>query len=156
MSEHVTDDLLSLEAAGALDAGEAGRLAVHLRGCATCAARAEGWRDLAAGLRSLPQTRPSPTLLERTRRYVEWQIVERTERAWQQTVVGLLIAFGWMLAGLAWVVLALLRDGLTLLLGRPLGPTALWFAAYLVAGCVMGGAAAVLLGHRAREEGRTV
>jgi anti-sigma factor RsiW len=155
VSEHVTDDL-ALEAAGALDPDEAASVAAHLGDCMLCAARAAEWRGLAAGLRGLPQARPSPTLLTRTRRYVEWQLAERSERAWNRAALGFLIAFGWMLGGVAWVVVGLLRGGLTLLFGWSLGSALTWFAVYLVAGWAMGGAAAVLLGRRAHEEGRTV
>ena len=54
-------------AAGALDASESERVAVHLRECPACAARAEEWRRLAEGLRRLPQPRPAPALVARTR-----------------------------------------------------------------------------------------
>ena len=154
MSEHVTDRL-ALEAAAALDSEEAARVTAHLRGCTLCAARAVEWRGLAEGLRELPQARPSPALLAWTRQAVEWRLAERAERVDKRAALGFLIALSWALVSVTWLVLDLLGRELTLRLGRPLGSTATWFAAYLVAGCVMAGAAAVLLGRRAREEGRT-
>jgi hypothetical protein len=50
----------------------------------------------------------------------------------------------------------LMSGELALRLGRPLGTTAAWYAAYVVAGWLMAGAAVVLLGRGAREEGRTI
>ncbi len=155
MSEHVVDRL-PLEAAGALDAEATAAVAAHLRDCAACAARAAEWRSLAEGLRTLPQARPSATLLARTRRSVEWQLAGRSERAWNRAALGFLVAFGWTLTGVTWFVLDLLRGGLSRLLDRPLGSAVTWFAVYLAAGWLMGGASAVLLGRRAHEEGRTV
>jgi hypothetical protein len=155
VSEHVTDRL-ALEAAGAPDCEEAARVAAHLRDCALCAARAAEWRGLVQGLRELPQAGPSPALLARTRQAVEWRLAERAEREEKRAALGFLSALSWALVSVTWLVLDLLGRELTLRFGRPLGSTAAWFAAYLVAGCVMAGAAAVLLGRRAREEGRTV
>jgi anti-sigma factor RsiW len=155
VSEHVTDRL-PLEAAGALDPDEAARVAAHLRECAACATRAAEWRALVEGLREMPPARPSPALLARTQRTIEWQLAERTERAWNRAALGFVIAFAWTLSGVAWLVLDLLGGELALRLGRPLGSTATWYAAYLVAGWVTAGAAAVLLGRRTQEEGRIV
>ena len=153
MTAHV-GDRLPLEAAGALDPDEAARVAAHLRECTACAARAGEWRAIAEGLRSLPPARPSPALVGRTLRAVEWQLAEQAERTWNRAALGFLIALGWTLVGLAWLVLDLIRGTLALHLLRPLGSTAAWYAAYLVAGWLTAGAAAVLLGRRTQEEGR--
>ncbi len=155
MNDHVTDRL-PLEAAGALDPEETATVAAHLRDCAACTALAAEWRSLAESLHGLPQARPSPTLLAQTRRSVEWQLAGRRERAWNRVALGFLVAFGWTLVGVTWFVLDLLRGGLSRLLDWPLGSAVTWFAAYLAAGWVMGGTAAVLLSRRAREEGRIV
>jgi hypothetical protein len=56
----------------------------------------------------------------------------------------------------AWLVLDLVTGALALRFDRPVGLTAVWYAAYVVAGWLTAGAAAVLLGRRSREEGRTV
>jgi anti-sigma factor RsiW len=153
MSRHVVN-LLALEAARALDPKEEARVAAHLRVCADCAARAEEWRALAGGLRDLPGPKPSPGLLARTREAVERQQVEREERAWNRAALGFVIVFGWTLVGVVWFVFDLVLGELAVRFDRPLGPTVLWFAAYLAAGWVTAGAAAVLLGRRSQEEGR--
>jgi hypothetical protein len=152
VSEHVTD-LLPLEAAGILDAEEAARVAAHLRECAHCTARAAEWRDLAEGVRAMPQARPSPALQAWTRQSVEWGLAQRADRNRKRAALCGLVVFSWLLALMAWPMLDPFGRGLTACLGRPLGSTALWFAMYLVTGWVTAGAAAALLGRRAREEG---
>ena len=153
MSDHV-EDLLALGAAGSLTQDEDARVTEHLRECPICGARAEEWRRFAAELGRLPDPPPSPGLLARTRGAVErWQ-AEREERVWNRAALGFLIVFGWTLTGVAWLLLEIFVGALPVRLDQPLGSTAAWFGVYLVAGWVMAGAAAVLLGRRAPEEGR--
>ena len=87
---------------------------------------------------------------------VEKHLTERSERAWSQAALGFLIAFAWTLTVVSWVFVDLVTGGLALRLGHSLGPTAAWYAAYMAAGWLTAGAAAVLLGRSARDEGRTV
>jgi anti-sigma factor RsiW len=155
MSDHVTDRL-ALAAAGALDPGEQSRVEAHLEGCAACAAAAAEWSRLAEGLRTLPAPRPSRALVARTVGQVEKHLAERSERAWTQAALGFLVAFAWTLTVLSWLFLDLFTGDLALRLGRPLGSTAAWYAAYMAAGWLTAGAAAVLLGRSTRDEGRTV
>jgi anti-sigma factor RsiW len=151
MSEHVRD-LLAGAATGVLDADERRRVESHVRECAECAARAEEWRALAGGLRDLAAPEPSPGLLARTREAIERRRAEREERLWNRAALGFLIVFGWTLVGVAWFFFELVLGELAVRFDRPLGPTVLWFAAYLVAGWFAAGAAAVLLGRRTHEE----
>ncbi|MCG6924450.1 MAG: zf-HC2 domain-containing protein [Acidobacteria bacterium] len=153
MSGHVTDRL-ALAAAEALDPGEQRRVDAHLRECPDCAAQAEQWRRLGDGLRDLPTPVPSPGLLARTRATIERRQAEREEQTWNRAALGFLIVFGWTLTGVAWLLLELLVGELALRFERPLGPTIIWFGAYLVAGWVAAAAATVLLGRRTHEEGR--
>jgi len=153
MSGHVTS-LLPLAAAGALDPGEAFRVEAHLRECVVCRAEAAAWRDVAGELGRLPAPKPSRALVARTVEAVEERLAERAERAWNRAALGFLVAFAWTLAVLSWVVVDLVNGVLALRLERSVGSSAAWYAAYLVAGWLSAGAAAVLLGRRAREEGR--
>jgi anti-sigma factor RsiW len=153
MSGHVTE-LLSLAAAGVLDRGERQRVDGHLRGCAACASEAERWRALGNGLRDLAPPRPSAGLLARTREAVDRWKAEGEERRWNRLALGFLIVFGWTLSGVAWLLIELVVGGLAVRLDRPLGPTAAWFTAYLLAGWLAAATATVLLGRRAQEEGR--
>jgi anti-sigma factor RsiW len=153
MSDHV-EDLLALGAAGSLTQDEDARVTEHLGECTACGARAEEWHRVATELGRLPEPAPSPGLVARTRAAVErWQ-AEREERAWNRAALGFVIVFGWTLTGVAWLLLEIFVGELTVRLDRPLGSTAAWFGVYLVAGWVMAGSAAMLLGRRAPEEGR--
>jgi anti-sigma factor RsiW len=153
MSGHVSE-LLPLAAAGALDAREQAQVAAHLGVCEACAREAVAWRDIALGLGQLPAPRPSRGLVARTVEAVEARLAERAERAWNRAALGFLIAFAWTLALLSWLVIDLVAGGLALRLDRPVGPTAAWYAAYVVAGWLAAGVTAALVGRRAQEQGR--
>jgi predicted anti-sigma-YlaC factor YlaD len=155
MRAHVTE-LLALATAEALDPAEGARVEAHLRECAACAAEAGEWRRLAEGLGRLPSARPSRALVARTVEAVEARLAERAEQAWNRAALGFLVAFAWTMAVVAWLMLDLVTGALALRFDRPVGLTAAWYAAYVVAGWLTAGAAAVLLGRRSREEGRTV
>jgi anti-sigma factor RsiW len=155
MSAHVTERL-ALAAAGALDAGEAERVAAPLGECEACAARAAEWRQLADAMHRLPQPRPDPVLVARTREAVEALVAERAERAFNQAALGFAVALAWTLAIVGWFVFDLVAGELALRLARPIGSAAAWYAAYLLAGWVAAAAAAVMLGRRTQEEGRLV
>jgi anti-sigma factor RsiW len=153
MIGHVRE-LLALAAAGALSPEERERLEAHRRDCAACAAEAAAWRALGEDLRALPAPKASRTLVARTVEAVEERLAERSERAWNRAALGFLVAFAWTLALVAWFVIDLVAGELTVRLARPIGATAAWYAAYLVAGWLSAGAAAALLGRGAREERR--
>ncbi len=153
MSAHVTR-LLPLASAGALDADEAARVEEHLRECAACAAEAAEWRRLVDGLAGLPAPRPPRALVARTVEAIEERLAERAERAWNRAALGFAVAFAWTMAVVSWLLLDLLTGTLAVRLDRPVGPTAAWYAAYVVAGWLTAGAAAVLLSRRRQEEGR--
>jgi anti-sigma factor RsiW len=153
MSAHVTA-LLPLAAAGALEPDEAERLELHLRECAACAAEAAEWRRLADALARMPWPRPSPALVARTVEAIEERLAERAERAWNRAALGFAVAFAWTMAVVSWLLLELLTGALAMRLDRPVGPTAAWYAAYVVAGWLTAGVAAALLGRRRRGEER--
>ena len=155
MSGHVTD-LLPLATAGALDPDEAARVEVHLRECAACASEAAAWRAVAEELARLPAPTPSRSLVARTVERVEERLAARRDQVWNRAALAFLVAFAWTLAVLSWLLVDLVNGALALRLGRSLGPTAAWYAAYLAAGWLSAGAAAALLGRRARQEGRLV
>jgi anti-sigma factor RsiW len=155
MSGHVTE-LLALAAARALDPADEARVEAHLRECEACASEAARWRRLAGELGRMAAPRPSRALVARTVEAVEERLAERAERAWNRAALGFLVAFAWTLAVVAWLLVDLVRGELALRLGSAILPTAAWYAAYVVTGWLTAGAAAVLLGRGAREEGRTV
>jgi anti-sigma factor RsiW len=153
MNPHVTA-LLPLAAARALEPDEAARVDEHLRECAACAAEAAEWRRLAEELARMPSPRPSRALVSRTIEVIEERLAERWERAWNRAALAFAVAFAWTMAVVSWLLLDLLTGALATRLDRPVGPTAAWYAAYVVAGWLTAGAAAALLGRRRHEEGR--
>jgi anti-sigma factor RsiW len=155
MSAHVTERL-ALAAAGALDAGEAERVAAHLGECEACAARAAEWRQLAGRDAPAAAAAPGPVLVARTREAVEALVAERAEQAFNRAALGFAVALAWTLAIVGWFVFDLVAGELALRLARPIGSAAAWYAAYLLAGWVAAAAAAVMLGRRTQEEGRLV
>ncbi len=92
----------------------------------------------------------------RTVEGVEKLLAERSERAWSQAALGFLVGFAWTLTVVSWLFLDLVTGDLALRLGRSLGSTTAWYVTYVAAGWLTAGAAAVLLGRSARDEGRTV
>ena len=129
-------------------------MAAHLGECEACAREALAWRRVAAGLSELPAPRPSRTLVARTVEAVEMRIAEGAERAWNRAALGFLVAFAWTLAVLSWVVIDLVAGGLALRLDRAVGPTAAWYAAYVLTGWLAAGVAAAFVGRREPQEGR--
>jgi anti-sigma factor RsiW len=155
MSPHV-EELLALAAAGALDATESERVAAHLSECAACAARRAEWERLADALRRLPPTAPAPALVARTQEAAAAQLAARGERVFNNLALAFLIGLAWTLAIFGWLVFELVQGELALRLARPIGSPVAWYAAYLLLGWLGAGAAAVMLGRRVQEEGRTV
>jgi anti-sigma factor RsiW len=155
MSAHVTE-LLALAATTTLDAGESARVAAHLAECPACAARAEEWRQLAEAMRRLPQPHPQPALVARAREAVEALVAERAEQAFNRAALAFVVGLAWTLAIFGWLVFDLVAGELALRLARPIGSSAAWYAAYLLAGWLAAGVAAVMLGRRAEAEGRLV
>jgi len=153
MSAHVAE-LLALAAAGALDPVEAARVDQHLRECASCAAEAAEWERLVGRLGRMPAPRPPGDLVARTVEAVERRLAERSDRVWNRVALGFSVAFAWTVAVVAWMVLHLVTGELALRLGRPVGPVAAWYAAYVIVGWLTAGAAAALLGRRRQEERR--
>ncbi len=155
MSAHAPERL-ALEAAQVLGPEERAALEAHLGQCPACAAELAEWRRLADGLGQLPASRVSRGLAQRTAELVERRLAERADRAWNRAALAFAIALSWTLALVAWMLLDVLLGGLASRLQRPLGPTVVWYGAYLVFGWLTAGAAAVLLGRRAGMEGRTI
>jgi hypothetical protein len=155
VSGHVTE-LLALAAANALEPNESEAVLAHLRECGSCSARQQAWRRVAETLQRLPQARPAPALVARTREAVAAQLAAHGERAWNNAALAFLIALAWTLAIFGWLVFQLLAGELALRFARPLGSPFAWYAAYLLLGWLAAGAAAVLLGRRVQEEGRTL
>jgi len=147
-------ELLSLAAAGALDAAEQAKLGGHLTGCAACAAELDAWCELAGSLKRLPTPQAPPGLVERVRTLAERQLAAEAERRWNQGVMVFLVLFAWTVTLAGWPIVRLMSDGVAGWLD--LRFTHLWIAliGYTALGWLTAGVAAVTLGVRHRRTRR--
>jgi anti-sigma factor RsiW len=149
-------DLLSLAAAGALDADEQRLVEEHLRGCSECQAEFQAWSRIAGGLRGMPVPQAPAGLVARTRARLETAQAARAERWRNQIILGCLILFAWMTTLLSFPVLRLAGNGLAGFLNMSTSGVGTGVALYLVLGWVGTGVAAGLLGLRRQDERRTI
>jgi len=95
-------DLLTLAAAGALDAAEQRQVEEHLRQCAGCRAELESWQRLTGALEALPTPQAPMGLVERTRRQMENQLAVRGEHRQKRLLFAWLTVIGWGTTFLSW------------------------------------------------------
>ena len=157
MKEHSEiRELLTLAAAGALDAAEQGRVQEHLRHCEACRAEFAGWSRLSGVLQELPTPQAPSGLVEQTRRAMEMRAAAQRERRAGHFRLGLLLLFAWMVTLLNWPLLQLLNGRLEQWMNVSSGRlTAIW-TGYVLLAWMATALAAGLLGRRRQQEGRTV
>jgi len=147
-------ELLTLSAAGALDASEQQMVERHLAECAECARELEGWNALAGGLRRLPTPRPSVGLVERTRTLVVQKLAAEAEQQWDLSLLVFAVLFAWTLTLAGWPITRLLTSGAAAWLDMSFRQAWLGYAAYTAVGWATAGVAAVILGLRHRTSRR--
>ena len=155
MTEHdEIRELLSLAAAGALDATEDERISAHLRGCAACAAELASWQAIEAGLCRIPTPQAPAPLVARTIARAQMYFAEESDRRSQRKVLALVIVFSWVFVALSWPLAQLLGHGWMSLLG--LGFEQGWknFAVFTALCWIAGAVAAILLATRRDRERR--
>jgi anti-sigma factor RsiW len=112
MSNHESiQNLLALSAAGLLEPAEERRVREHLRDCPECAARADEFASLSAGLSALPAPLPPPGLTARTEARLLAEVAaeaDRREGAILAAGAGLL---AWVTALAAWYCYRTLAGG---------------------------------------------
>ncbi|HMF89449.1 MAG TPA: zf-HC2 domain-containing protein [Candidatus Angelobacter sp.] len=149
-------DLLTLAAAGALDAAEQRSVAEHLRQCAGCRAELESWQRLTGALEALPTPQAPLGLVERTRRQLEARVSVQAERSRKRALLVWLTVLGWASTLLTWPLFQLLGGRIAGALDlSSQGLNQVWIG-YLVASWTIGVVAAGLLGQRHQQEGRTL
>jgi predicted anti-sigma-YlaC factor YlaD len=153
MKEHIfVRDLLTLAAAGMLDAAEQRRVEAHLDHCEACRTEFGEWALLAGALKELPTPQASPRLVLQTQRLLSHKAAARKQQA-SQLGLALLVVFSWMVAFMTvgfvrmfdiplarWLDVSSATVWVTYV-----GIT--WFSTALAAG---------LLGKRYQQEGRTI
>jgi len=146
-------DLLTLAAAGALDAEEQRRVEEHLRGCPQCAAEFETWSEITGGLREIPTPSAPAGLVERTRLQLSRRATQKEGR-WNRFFMAALILLAWALTFVTWPVIRMMGDGLVSWLNIPSTGITLALIVYTVVGLLATGVAAVFAARRHRQEGR--
>jgi len=158
MSNHADiRELLTLAAAGGLDAAEQRRLEDHLRRCPDCRAELEDWQRLTGALRAMPTPQTPPGLVERTRRQMEARTASRGHQLARSALVWLTL-FSWLSAFLTWPLFRFFGDRLARLLDvswTDAGLTRVWLG-YMVVAWMASAIVAALLGKARQQEGRTV
>ena len=159
MSNHADiRELLTLAAAGALDAVEQRRLEDHLRRCPECRAELENWQRLTGALRAMPTPQTPPGLVERTRRQMEARTASRAHQPLARYALVWLTLFAWLSAFLTWPLFRFFSDRLAGLLDvswTDAGLTRVWLG-YIVVAWMASAIVAALLGKARQQEGRNV
>jgi anti-sigma factor RsiW len=151
-------DLLSLAAAGALDAAEQRQVEEHLRQCAGCRAELESWQRLTGALEALPTPQAPVGLVERTCRQLEQQVALQAERRWKRTLLVWLTLLGWASTLLTWPLFQFFGGRLGGIFDvSSQAVNQMWFG-YLVVSWMISAVVAGLLGQRLRQsqEGSTI
>jgi len=144
-------ELLTLAAAGALDAAGQRRVEDHLRQCPGCRAEFQSWQRLTGALQEMPTPQAPLGLVERTRRRMERQAAARGAQRRHRLLLVWLTAFAWATTLLTWPLLRLLGGSLDLSWTR-LSLTEVWIA-YVVVSWMISIVVAGLLGRRHQQQG---
>jgi len=144
-------DLLTLAAAGALDAGGQRRLEDHLRQCPDCRAEFETWQRLTGAIKDMPTPQAPMGLVERTRRRMERQAATRAAQRRHRLLLVWLTVFAWTTTLLTWPLLRLLGGRLDLS-WTGLSLTEAWIV-YVVVSWMISVVVAGLLGRRHQLQG---
>lgn len=157
MSEHnEIRALLALAAAGALDAEEQRRMDEHLRGCDDCRRELAGWREIAAGLTSLPMPDVPATLSWQTRTRVASEHAARIARRRHRLLLALLICFAWLLTLVTLALASYFGDELAAMFRLSFTQFEIGFLAYTLFGGVTTFAFTALVGKRRQHERRLI
>lgn len=151
---HPVRELLTLAAAGALDATEQAQVERHCAECRECAALLAEWNTITQSLRRLPTPQPSADVVARVRATAVGALEaarHRRESAFTFVFLGL---FAWSFTLAGWLISVLLFGG-PVEMGRLLaGQVPLWLAVFTALAWTAASAAAVVMGARHREQGR--
>jgi anti-sigma factor RsiW len=149
-------ELLSLAAAGVLDAGEQRQVDQHVAACEACRREMEGWQRYARELTRLPAPVVPAHLTERTRALMLQQRAAAADRRWDDVAMAVLALFGWTMALLSWVMVRLFANGLLSLFESGFMKILVWSAASTLLAWLTAGVAAMVLGSQRRAARRMI
>jgi predicted anti-sigma-YlaC factor YlaD len=104
-------ELLALSAAGLLDPAEEHRVRQHLRGCPECAACADQFAALSAGLSSLPVPPPPPDLATRTEARLVAELAAEADRRQGALLAAAAVLLAWVMTLATWYCYRTLAGG---------------------------------------------
>lgn len=143
MNSHDTiRELLSLSAAGVLEAADERTVREHVRECAECAGRLEQLAVVAAGLGALPVPVMPSGLAERTQALVARELIARADRREGALLAAVAGAFGWGVALISAYAFHLAAGG----------SVSMWLAGHAAAALLGAPAAAALYRQRGNPE----
>lgn len=154
-------ELLTLAAAGALDAVEQRQVEEHLLRCDACRAEFRGLGRLAKSLQEQPMPQMPPGLMQQTRRLLELRAqAQRSHthqaRRWNRLMFGALALLGWTLTLLNWPLLRMLDRPLMQTFNVSSTQLTVLWTTYILAAWLATALAAAVLGKRFRQEERAL
>jgi anti-sigma factor RsiW len=147
--------LLTLAAAGALDAAEQRHLEEHLRSCNECRAELAAWQRLTGALEALPTPQAPLGLVERTRRQMESRAAARAEHRRTRNLFVWLTVFAWASTLTSWLGFQFVGDKLAVALDLSFASLTRAWVLYTLVAWLATALSAGLLAKRS-QEGRTV
>lgn len=149
-------ELLTLAAAGALDAAEQRRVEDHLHGCEACRAEFRGLGQITKALQEQPMPQMPPGLMQQTRRLLELRAQAQRERRQSYFMLSGLAVLGWVLTLLNWPLLRLLDAPLMQTFNLSSTQLTWMWTTYILAAWLGTALAAAVLGQRYRQQERTL
>lgn len=149
MNDHAAiRELLSLAAAGVLEADEERLVQQHVAVCDSCRRELELWQGYSRELVRLPAPVAPKYLAERTRAHVLAQRAAASQRRWDDVVLAVLVLLGWTVSLVAWVVFRLFSGGMLSVLETSFVTILEWLGASTLFAWLTAAVAAVMLGGR--------
>ena len=149
-------ELLTLAAAGALDAAEQRQVDEHLLQCDACRAEFRGLSRLTKSLQEQPMPQMPPGLMQQTRRLLELRAQAQHERRWSRLMFGGLAFIGWTMTLLNWPLLRMLDRPLMQMFNVSSTQLTVLWTTYILAAWLGTALAAAVLGKRASQEERAL
>jgi len=147
-------ELLSLAAAGVLDASDEQRVTAHVGICPDCAANLNRWQQVGSSLRRIPTPQAPTALVSRTILLAQTRFAEESSRRTERRMMVLMLVFSWAFVAISWPLAQLFAHGWESLLGFGFEQGWKNFVIFTAFCWLAGAAAAILLATRRSRERR--
>lgn len=157
MSEHESvQEMLSLAAAGVLEAGDQRRVDQHVAACEACRRELDVWRNYARELTRLPVRATPRDLVARTCDRILARRAAAADRRWDEAVLAVLALFAWTTALVTWFLVKLVSGGLLAVIESGFLNAMVWSAGSTGVAWLTAAVAAVMLGSQRRRARRMI